>query len=71
MIEPYIIPLLKELNGSHIIQKFINDFSQYSSLINNIVIDNCINCISLTTYRDGYCILQKYLDYINEDFKRN
>ena len=67
MIEPYIIPLLKELNGTHIIQKFINDFPQYSSLINNIVIENCI---SLATHRHGCCVLQKYLDNINEDFKK-
>ena len=67
MIEPYIIPLLKELNGTHIIQKYINDFPQYSSLINNIVIDNCI---SLATHRHGCCVLQKYLDNISEDFKK-
>ncbi len=67
MIEPYIIPLLKELNGTHIIQKFINDFPQYSSLINNIVIDNCI---SLATHRHGCCVLQKYLDNVNKDFKK-
>ena len=67
MIEPYIIPLLKELNGTHIIQKYINDFPQYSPLINNIVIDNCI---SLATHRHGCCVLQKYLDNVNEDFKK-
>ena len=59
IIQPYVIPLLKELNGTHIIQKFNTDYPKYSNIINKIVIDNCE---SLATHRHGCCVLQKYFD---------
>ncbi len=68
IIQPYVIPLLKELNGTHIIQKFNTDYPKYSNVINKIVIDNCE---SLATHRHGCCVLQKYLDSPDEEMKRN
>ena len=68
IIQPYVIPLLKELNGTHIIQKFNTDYPSYSNIINKIVIDNCE---SLATHRHGCCVLQKYLDSPDEAMKRN
>ena len=68
IIQPYVIPLLKELNGTHIIQKFNTDYPSYSKIINKIVIDNCE---SLATHRHGCCVLQKYLDSPDESMKRN
>ena len=68
IIQPYVIPLLKELNGTHIIQKFNTDYPKYSNIINKIVIDNCE---SLATHRHGCCVLQKYLDSPDEEMKRN
>ena len=58
-IRPYIIPLLKELNGTHIINKFINDHKECAEEINKIIIDNCS---LLATHRHGCCILQKMLE---------
>ena len=68
IIQPYVIPLLKELNGTHIIQKFNTDYPKYSNIINKIVIDNCE---SLATHRHGCCVLQKYLDSPDKEMKRN
>ena len=68
IIQPHVIPLLKELNGTHIIQKFNTDYPKYSNIINKIVIDNCE---SLATHRHGCCVLQKYLDSPDEEMKRN
>ena len=66
IVQPYVIPLLKELNGTHIIQKFNSDYPKYAHLINQIVIDNCE---SLATHRHGCCVLQKYLDCKDEGMK--
>ena len=33
IIKQFVIPLLKELNGTHIIQKFLNDFPNFQDLI--------------------------------------
>ena len=67
-IKPYVIPLLKELNGTHIIQKFINDYPKMSSSINEIIISNSQ---SLAMHRHGCCVLQKYLEGNNRVFKEN
>ena len=67
IIQPYVISLLKELNGTHIIQKFNTDYPHYSNVINKIVIDNCE---SLATHRHGCCVLQKYLDSPDEEMKK-
>ena len=66
IIKPYIIPLLKELNGTHIIQKFNTDYPSYAHIIHAIVIDNCE---SLAMHRHGCCVLQKYLDTKDEELK--
>ena len=66
IIKPHIIPLLKELNGTHIIQKFVNDFPQYQNLIDDIIISNCS---SLSMHRHGCCVLQKFLESINGEKK--
>ena len=58
-IKPYVIPLLKELNGTHIINKFIQEHKECAEEINNIIIDNCS---LLATHRHGCCILQKMLE---------
>ena len=59
IITPYVIPLLKELNGTHIIQKLLTDHPTYAHIIHQIVVDNCEN---LATHRHGCCVLQKYLE---------
>ena len=58
-IKPYIIPLLKELNGTHIINKFVNEHHECAEEINKVIIENCS---LLATHRHGCCILQKMLE---------
>ena len=67
-LKPYVIPLLKELNGTHIINKFINDHPQYANEINKIIVDNCS---LLATHRHGCCILQKMLEGPDKKLKIN
>ena len=67
-IKPYIIPLLKELNGTHIINKFINDHHECADEINKVIIDNCS---LLATHRHGCCILQKMLEGPNKKLRNN
>ena len=67
-IKPYIIPLLKELNGTHIINKFINDHHECAEEINKVIIDNCS---LLATHRHGCCILQKMLEGPDKKLRNN
>ena len=57
IIKPDVILLLKELNGTHIINKFVNEHPECSNEINQIIIENCSTLVS---QRRGCCILQKY-----------
>lgn len=56
-LKPMIVPLLKDLNGTHIVQKFSNDYPKYSPDIDNIIIDNCSE---LASNRHGCCVIQHY-----------
>lgn len=67
MIKPYIVPLLNELNGTHIIQKFCHNYPCYASFVNNNIIDNCL---TLATHRHGCCVLQKYLENATEEIQQ-
>ena len=65
-LKPYVIPLMKELNGTHIINKFISIYPQYADEINQIIVENCS---LLATHRHGCCILQKLMDGPNKELK--
>ena len=65
-IEPYVIPLLKELNGTHIIQQFLLKYPEYSKEINKIIVDNCA---SLASHSHGCCVLQKFLNGNDKNLK--
>lgn len=56
---PFIVPLLKELNGTHIVQKFAADYPDYAPFINKIIVENSP---TLATHRHGCCVIQKYLE---------
>ena len=58
-IRPYVIPLLKELNGTHIINKFVQDHKECADEINRIIIENSS---LLATHRHGCCNLEKMLE---------
>ena len=59
VLRPHVIPLLKELNGTHIINKFITEHPECAGQINNIIVTNSS---ALATHRHGCCILQRLLD---------
>ena len=66
LIIPQIIPLLKELNGTHVVQKFAEFYPQYNNYINNIIIENSS---ILATHRHGCCVIQKYFEILDFESK--
>lgn len=59
VMSPHIVPLLKELNGTHVVQKFAFEYPTYAPYVNKVIIDNSP---SLATHRHGCCVIQKYLE---------
>ena len=58
IIKPIFISLINELNGTHVINRFIDFCPEFSNNINSIIMDNCIN---LATHKRGCFFLQNYL----------
>jgi pumilio RNA-binding family len=58
-MKPLVTPLLKELNGTFVVQKFANIHKKYSNEINEIIVENSP---VLSTNRHGCCVIQYYLD---------
>ena len=67
-IKPFVIPLLKELNGTHIINKFVNEHPECADEINKIIVENCS---LLATHRHGCCILQKMIEGSDKKLKES
>ena len=60
LVKPIITPLLKDLNGTYIVQKFATqNLDDYGLKINSIIIENSSE---LCTHRHGCCVIQKYLE---------
>ena len=60
LVKPMVGQLLKDLNGTYIVQKFVKyNLYDYGFKINQIIIDNSIE---LCTYRHGCCVIQKYIE---------
>lgn len=63
-LKPYIIELIKDLNGNHVIQKILNKYPPdncqfiYSSIIDDILV--------VATHKHGCCVLQKCLNHVNQ-----
>ena len=55
LLKPLITPLLKELKGTFIVQKFAKIYPNYGNEINEIIIQNSPD---LSTYRHGCCVIQ-------------
>ena len=71
IIKPIFIYLIYDTNSSHIIYKFINEFQDFLSRVNSIVLDNCLN---LSTHKKGCFFIQNYLIILNNvksNFKEN
>ena len=58
IIKPIFISLINELNGTHVINRFIDYCPEFSNNINSIIMDNCIN---LATHKRGCFFVQNYL----------
>ena len=55
-----VVPLLKDINGTYIVQKFATqNLNDYGAKINKIIIENSSD---LCTHRHGCCVIQKYLE---------
>lgn len=59
IIIPFVIPLIKDSNGSHIVLKLANDFPYCFNDILEII---CNNCEELSTHRQSCCFIQKLLN---------
>lgn len=63
-LKPYIIELIKDLNGNHVIQKILNKFSPtncqfiYDSILNDLIV--------VATHKHGCCVLQKCLNHVTD-----
>jgi hypothetical protein len=63
IFENYLIDLSKDVNGNHIVVKYLNLFSYP---INQFIYDTVINdFIELATHKHGCCVMQKCIDYAN------
>lgn len=62
-LKSYIIELIKDLNGNHVIQKILNKYSPencqfiYDSIIEDLLV--------VATHKHGCCVLQKCLNHVN------
>lgn len=60
----FIIELIKDLNGNHVIQKILNKYSSencqfiYDSITQDLLV--------VATHKHGCCVLQKCLNHVNE-----
>ena len=59
LLKPLITPLLKELKGTFIVQKFAKVYPDFENEINEIIIQNSPD---LSTHRHGCCVIQNYLE---------
>ena len=59
LLKPLITPLLKQLNGTFVVQKFAEVNKEYAQEINEIIVENSP---VLSTHRHGCCVIQKYLE---------
>ena len=64
--KPHIIPLLEDIHGMHIINKFFYLHPECSYDINKIILENCS---LLATHKHGCFFLQKILEGPDKPFK--
>lgn len=59
-----VVPLIQDLNGNHVIQRFLNKLSPED---NQFVYDAVAgHCVAVATHRHGCCVLQRCIDHAAE-----
>ncbi|KAI0527039.1 hypothetical protein KFK09_002635 [Dendrobium nobile] len=66
-LEPYILSLMKNINGNHVAQRCFQYLSKYSKNLMDAVISHCIE---LAKDRQGCCVLQTCLKHSDGDQKK-
>lgn len=62
-LKPYIIDLIKDLNGNHVIQKILNKYPpEDCQFIYDLII---ADLYVVATHKHGCCVLQKCLNHVN------
>ncbi|QRV99045.1 Pumilio-family RNA binding repeat [Ceratobasidium sp. AG-Ba] len=60
----YVITLIKDLNGNHVVQKGINRLvPKDNQFIQNAV---AAHCVKVATHRHGCCVLQHCIDHASD-----
>ncbi|CAO3609133.1 unnamed protein product [Cunninghamella blakesleeana] len=66
-LNPSVVPLIKDLNGNHVIQKCLHQLSaEHRQFIYDAVSDKCIE---VATHKHGCCVLQRCIDYASDSQK--
>ncbi|ODV85242.1 hypothetical protein CANARDRAFT_179327, partial [[Candida] arabinofermentans NRRL YB-2248] len=62
-LSPYIVNLIRDLNGNHVVQKCIHKL--HNEDLQFIIDSICENMIKISTHKHGCCVLQKLLNKCN------
>jgi hypothetical protein len=66
-LNPSVVPLIKDLNGNHVIQKCLHRLSaDHRQFIYDAITNNCIE---VATHKHGCCVLQRCIDYASPSQK--
>ncbi|KAI8061607.1 armadillo-type protein [Gongronella butleri] len=66
-LNPSVVPLIKDLNGNHVIQKCLHRLSEeHRQFIYDAVSEKCIQ---VATHKHGCCVLQRCIDYASQKQK--
>ncbi|KAI9307592.1 armadillo-type protein [Cunninghamella echinulata] len=66
-LNPSVVPLIKDLNGNHVIQKCLHRLSaEHRQFIYDAVSDKCVE---VATHKHGCCVLQRCIDYASDSQK--
>ncbi|CAD5185815.1 unnamed protein product [Musa acuminata subsp. malaccensis] len=64
-IQPGFLDLIKDLNGSHVLQHCLESFAAED---NKFIFDAAMeHCVGIATHRHGCCVLQKYIAHSTGD----
>jgi len=66
-LQANVVPLIKDLNGNHVIQKCLH---KLKSVDNQFIYDAVsLNCIEVATHRHGCCVFQRCIDHASDSQK--